>query len=128
MSPREVRAHGRKVALAGLVLVAFGAALVFAIDRLAHGALLDPARARPGSFAPRLRFLAGVPMVVGWLVFVVGAWRATTGIAPARERRTVSGALARLAFATLVLSLALSAVAASIVAWDVVVNGTTSRP
>lgn len=122
--PAAVRRHGARLALAGLALVVFGAALVFAVDRLAHGALLDPARARPGSLAPRLRFLTGVPMIAGWLAFVIGLWRATTGIPPARERRTLLGSIVRLLFATLVLAIALTAIALAIVT----ISGTTSRP
>lgn len=102
--PSVVRRVGLRNAFLGAVLFLFGVMLVLSLDKLAHGALLDPTAAKPS----KLRAVSGVPVVVGFVALVVGFYRALTGIHPERERRTLFPSLARL-FAVAVLAAALLA-------------------
>jgi hypothetical protein len=101
-TPGQVRVFGLRIATLGVVLVAFGIALVFSIDRVTHGALLGPAH------ASRLRFLSGLPMLFGWLLVVMGVYRAVTGIAPRDDGRSFSASFGRLVFASLTVSIVLA--------------------
>ena len=102
----EVRRVGLRNALLGAILAAFGTALVLSLDRLTHGALLDPTVERPS----KLRALSGVPVVLGFVAMVTGMYRAVTGIHPERDGHALPRRIARLTLATAIAAVLLGAI------------------
>ncbi len=94
--PSAVRRAGLRNALLGLFLAAFGVLLVLSLDRLAHGAILDPSR------PTKLRAWSGVPLMLGCVAMVVGLYRAITGVHPERDGTSLVARIGRLLLATLI--------------------------
>ena len=109
--PNEVRAVGARNALLGLVLASFGVLVVLSLDRLSHGALLDPTVPKPG----RLRLLSGLPVLLGFLAMVVGLYRALTGIHPAEDGTGTAARVGRLGLLALIAASLLAVITGSIV-------------
>lgn len=92
----EVRRAGLRNALLGFILAAFGVLLVFSLDRVSHGAVLDPSK------PTKLRAWSGVPLMLGCVAMVVGLYRAITGVHPERDGMTFLSRAGRLLLSTLI--------------------------
>lgn len=108
----EVRRVGARNALLGVILMAFGVLLVLSLDRLARGALLDPTAARPS----KLRAASGVPVLLGFLATVVGAYRAITGVHPRRDGASLASRVGRVALASSIAAALLAAIVFTLLA------------
>jgi len=95
-APSVVRRTGLRNALLGFFLAAFGVLLVFSLDRLSRGALLDPSR------PTKLRAFSGVPLMLGVLAMVVGLYRAITGVHPERDGTSLASRIGRLLLAAMI--------------------------
>lgn len=121
-SPRAVRSVGLRNAVLGLLLVTFGVALILSLDRLSRGAMLGEPFARDAFSNPwarrgarpplvrSLRFLSGVPVVIGFVVFSTGGYRTLTGIHPEHDRRGILGSLGRVALTSAIAGALLAAI------------------
>lgn len=94
--PSAVRRAGLRNALLGFILAAFGVLLVFSLDRLSRGAILDPSK------PTKLRAWSGVPLMLGCVAMVVGLYRAITGVHPERDGMSIASRFGRLLLATLI--------------------------
>ncbi len=107
----EVRRTGVRNAFLGLVLFVFGVLLTLSLDRLARGALLDPTHPHPS----KLRFIAGLPTVLGFIAMVAGGYRAATGIHPGRDGMSAWSRALRIGFAALLSAVLLAAIVAALI-------------
>lgn len=104
----SVRRTGLRNAFLGLVTMVFGVMIVLSLDRLAHGAILDPLAPKPS----KLKAVSGVPVVIGFVAIVVGLYRAISGVHPDRDRQT--SIVVRLLSMTAIAAALLAATAAAI--------------
>lgn len=106
-SPAEVRRVGLRNALLGFFLAAFGVLVVFSLDRLSRGALLDPTR------PTKLRAFSGVPLMLGVVAMVVGLYRAITGVHPERDGTSIASRIGRIALATMIAAAIIGGITAA---------------
>lgn len=130
----RVRAKAARDLLLSIVAIGFGVALVLSLDRISGGQLLDPAP-WPSSASPwerppwsvekaplgsvivrRLRAVAGLPILFGWVGLSTSGYRLITGIGRHEDRRGFRPGLARVAIASVIAAVSIALVTIGVIA------------
>ena len=99
---KRAREAGWKLIVFGASLLAVGLVFLVIVERQTGGAVTHAEIDRRG---PSVPLLAGLPATIGYMLCVVGTYRAATGRGPGHERKDPLAIVARAVFGVLVVAL-----------------------